>query len=102
MPRYVALFRGINVGKAKRIAMADLRVLLGKLGGHFRPVRVRPGHEEDRPGPMLRHGLTVLPGVLVEGAPKLRVHRALAAVRHDDRIKGRRDLGRSRLGSVDR
>ena len=32
MPRYVALFRGINVGKAKRIAMADLRKLLGKLG----------------------------------------------------------------------
>jgi uncharacterized protein (DUF1697 family) len=32
MPRYVALFRGINVGKAKRVAMADLRVLLAKLG----------------------------------------------------------------------
>lgn len=32
MPRYVALFRGINVGKAKRIAMADLRALLCKLG----------------------------------------------------------------------
>lgn len=32
MTRYVALFRGINVGKAKRIAMADLRALLGKLG----------------------------------------------------------------------
>ena len=32
MPRYVALFKGINVGKAKRIAMDDLRVLLGKLG----------------------------------------------------------------------
>lgn len=32
MPRFVALFRGINVGKAKRIAMADLRVLLGELG----------------------------------------------------------------------
>jgi uncharacterized protein (DUF1697 family) len=30
--RYVALFRGINVGKAKRIAMADLRALLGRLG----------------------------------------------------------------------
>jgi len=30
--RYVALFRGINVGKAKRISMADLRVLLSKLG----------------------------------------------------------------------
>ncbi|MBC8025290.1 MAG: DUF1697 domain-containing protein, partial [Steroidobacteraceae bacterium] len=28
----VALFRGINVGKAKRIAMADLRALLDKLG----------------------------------------------------------------------
>ncbi len=32
MPRYVALFRGINVGKAKRIAMADLRALLESLG----------------------------------------------------------------------
>lgn len=32
MTRHVALFRGINVGKAKRIAMADLRALLGKLG----------------------------------------------------------------------
>lgn len=32
MPRFVALFRGINVGKAKRIAMADLRALLESLG----------------------------------------------------------------------
>jgi uncharacterized protein (DUF1697 family) len=32
MPRYVALFRGINVGKAKRIAMADLRELLAGMG----------------------------------------------------------------------
>ena len=32
MPRYVALFKGINVGKAKRIAMEDLRTLLAKLG----------------------------------------------------------------------
>src|ERR1041384_3126000 len=30
--RYVALFRGINVGKAKRIAMADLRALLARMG----------------------------------------------------------------------
>lgn len=30
--RYVALFRGINVGKAKRIAMADLRALLASIG----------------------------------------------------------------------
>lgn len=32
MPRYVALLRGINVGKAKRVAMADLRALLAALG----------------------------------------------------------------------
>ena len=30
--RYVALLRGINVGKAKRIAMADLRDAVGSLG----------------------------------------------------------------------
>lgn len=31
MTRFVALFRGINVGKAKRIAMGDLRALLESL-----------------------------------------------------------------------
>jgi uncharacterized protein (DUF1697 family) len=30
--RYVALLRGINVGRAKRIAMADLRKLIADLG----------------------------------------------------------------------
>lgn len=30
--RYVVLLRGINVGKAKRVAMADLRALLADLG----------------------------------------------------------------------
>lgn len=30
--RQVALIRGINVGRAKRVAMADLRALVGKLG----------------------------------------------------------------------
>ena len=34
---YVALLRGINVGNAKRVAMADLRALVGKLG--YRDVR---------------------------------------------------------------
>ena len=29
---HIALLRGINVGKAKRVAMADLRALLGRLG----------------------------------------------------------------------
>ena len=32
MPTFVALVRGINVGKAKRIAMAELRALLSGLG----------------------------------------------------------------------
>jgi uncharacterized protein (DUF1697 family) len=32
MARYVALLRGINVGKAKRVSMADLRALLEELG----------------------------------------------------------------------
>lgn len=32
MPRYAALLRGINVGKHKRIAMADLRALVEGLG----------------------------------------------------------------------
>jgi len=30
--RYVALLRGVNVGRAKRIAMADLRQLVAELG----------------------------------------------------------------------
>jgi uncharacterized protein (DUF1697 family) len=32
MTRFVALLRGVNVGKAKRVAMADLRSLLESLG----------------------------------------------------------------------
>ena len=35
--RHVALIRGINVGRAKRVAMADLRILVAELG--FRDVR---------------------------------------------------------------
>ena len=35
--RYVALFRGINVGRAKRVAMAELRALFEALG--YRDVR---------------------------------------------------------------
>ena len=37
VPTYVALLRGINVGKAKRVAMADLRAAIESLG--FREVR---------------------------------------------------------------
>jgi uncharacterized protein (DUF1697 family) len=32
VPRFVALLRGINVGKSRRVPMADLRVLLEGLG----------------------------------------------------------------------
>ena len=32
MPQFIALLRGINVGKAKRVPMAQLRALLGDLG----------------------------------------------------------------------
>jgi uncharacterized protein (DUF1697 family) len=37
MPRFVALLRGVNVGKAKRVPMAELRELLTSLG--YRNVR---------------------------------------------------------------
>jgi uncharacterized protein (DUF1697 family) len=37
--RYVALIRGINVGRARRVAMADLRALVESLG--YRDVRTR-------------------------------------------------------------
>ena len=32
MPTFIALLRGINVGKAKRVPMAELRALLAGLG----------------------------------------------------------------------
>jgi uncharacterized protein (DUF1697 family) len=32
MPTFVALLRGVNVGKAKRVPMAELRALLSELG----------------------------------------------------------------------
>ena len=32
MPKFLALLRGINVGKAKRVPMADLRDLMAELG----------------------------------------------------------------------
>jgi uncharacterized protein (DUF1697 family) len=37
--RYIGLIRGINVGRAKRVAMADLRTLLAQLGySHVRTI----------------------------------------------------------------
>jgi len=34
MPTFVALLRGVNVGKAKRVPMAELRTLLSPAGLH--------------------------------------------------------------------
>lgn len=42
--RYLALFKGINVGKAKRIAMADLRRVLGELGYDDVPTHLQSGN----------------------------------------------------------
>jgi uncharacterized protein (DUF1697 family) len=52
--RYVALLRGINVGRAKRIAMADLRALVEELG--FRDVRTLLNS-----GNVVFHGARVAP-----------------------------------------
>ena len=50
MTRFVALWRGINVGKAKRVAMVDLRTLLGTLGyGHVRTLLNSGNAVFDRP-----------------------------------------------------
>jgi len=64
--RYVALFRGINVGRAKRIAMADLRALVEGLG--YRNVRT-----------LLNSGNVVFddPGKIA-GDPGARIEKAVA------------------------
>jgi uncharacterized protein (DUF1697 family) len=44
MPRYAVLLRGINVGKAKQVAMADLRALLEGLGYSDVKTHLRSGN----------------------------------------------------------
>ena len=63
--RYIALIRGINVGRAKRIAMADLRALVESLG--YRNVRT-----------LLNSGNVVFddPGK-VAGNPAARIEKAM-------------------------
>jgi uncharacterized protein (DUF1697 family) len=69
--RHVALLRGINVGTAKRVAMADLRAIVEGLGYHdvrtllnsgnvgfFAPAKVR-----GRPGPRIEQALVDQLGV---------------------------------------
>lgn len=64
--RHVALLRGINVGRAKRIAMADLRALVSALG--YTEVRT-----------LLNSGNVVFTApASVRGNPAARIERALA------------------------
>lgn len=65
--RHVALLRGINVGRAKRVAMADLRVLVAALG--YQDVRT-----------LLNSGNIVFtaPGRL-HGDPAVRIEQAIAS-----------------------
>jgi uncharacterized protein (DUF1697 family) len=70
-PTHVALLRGINVGRAKRVAMADLRALVGRLG--YREVKtllnsgnvvfVVPGSSRGEPGPRIEKAITAELGV---------------------------------------
>ena len=57
MTRFVALFRGINVGKAKRIAMADLRAVLESLDYRDVKTLLNSGNAvfEGRVGPAAQH-----------------------------------------------
>lgn len=66
--RQVALIRGINVGRAKRVAMADLRALVEGLG--YTDVRT-----------LLNSGNVIFddPGAAREGDATSRIERALAA-----------------------
>ncbi len=63
VPRYVVLLRGINVGSAKRVAMADLRALLEEMG--YTAVRTH-----------LNSGNVVLTG---PSAPVGRIEKAITA-----------------------
>jgi uncharacterized protein (DUF1697 family) len=67
--RHVALIRGINVGRAKRVAMADLRALVERLGY----VSVRT---------LLNSGnvvFTIAAGAPRGGDPAARIEKAMAA-----------------------
>ena len=66
--RHVALLRGINVGRAKRVAMADLRALVAALG--YQDVRT-----------LLNSGNVVftVPGKLRGGDPAVRIEQGIAS-----------------------
>jgi len=69
--KHVALIRGINVGRAKRVAMADLRALVGDLGyGDVRTllnsgnvVFTVPAFARNDPGPRIERAITERLGI---------------------------------------
>jgi len=69
--KHVALIRGINVGRAKRVAMADLRALVGDLGyGDVRTllnsgnvVFTVPASARNDPGPRIERAITERLGI---------------------------------------
>ena len=69
--KHVALIRGINVGRAKRVAMADLKALVEKLGyGDVRTllnsgnvVFSVPSSDRRNPAPRIEEGMTNRLGV---------------------------------------
>ena len=71
MRRHAALIRGINVGRAKRVAMADLRALVGDLGyGDVRTllnsgnvVFSVPGSARSNPAARIEKGMTERLGI---------------------------------------
>lgn len=71
MRRHVALIRGINVGRAKRVAMADLRALVSDLGyGDVRTllnsgnvVFSVPGSARGDPAARIENGMTQRLGI---------------------------------------
>ncbi len=83
MKTYVALLRGINVGRAKRIAMADLRALMTGLGYHdvrtllnsgnilFSSTEVGAGQLERKIGDAIQADLAVSTQVIVVSAAVL-------------------------------
>ena len=64
--RHVALIRGINVGRAKRVAMSDLKALVEGLG--YRDVRT-----------LLNSGNVVFSAAVAPHAAAARIEKALAA-----------------------
>lgn len=91
--RYLALFKGINVGRAKRIAMADLRRLLGEMGYRDVATHLQSGNAvftaDDRPSAVASAvRATVLAQLGIDAAVVVRTEPQLAAAIAADPFAG--------------